>query len=68
MGLLLQPLEVVRDALAAGQLIRLLEDYHAPTRPMHMLYAPDRRITPKLRSFLDFASSVFGPDTAHTPR
>jgi hypothetical protein len=27
---------------------------------MHILYAPDRRITPKLRSFIDFAVARFG--------
>jgi hypothetical protein len=27
---------------------------------MHMLYAPDRRVTPKVRSFLDFAAAEFG--------
>lgn len=63
MGVLLQPQEVVRAALDAGSLVRLLPDYTAPTRPMHVLYAPDRRITPKLRSFLDFAVEVFGPES-----
>lgn len=60
MGILLQPLELVSSALADGRLVRLLPAYEAPTRPMHLLYAPDRRITPKLRSFLDFAMSAFG--------
>ncbi|MEE1714281.1 LysR family transcriptional regulator, partial [Pseudomonas aeruginosa] len=27
---------------------------------MHILYAPDRRMTPKLRSFLEFAREAFG--------
>jgi hypothetical protein len=27
---------------------------------MHILYAPDRRLTPKLRSFIDFAGATFG--------
>ena len=26
-----------------------------------LLYAPDRRMTPKLRSFIDFALTTFGP-------
>ncbi len=62
MGIILQPLEIVRAALADGSLVRLLPDYEAPSRPMHVLYAPDRRITPKLRSFLDFSMEVFGPE------
>lgn len=60
LGVILQPQELVRDALADGRLIPLLPDYKVPTRPLHLLYAPDRRITPKLRSFIDFAVRVLG--------
>lgn len=63
MGILLQPLEVVRAALADGSLVRLLPDYKAPSRSIHILYAPDRRITPKLKSFLDFSVEIFGPES-----
>lgn len=65
LGILLQPSELVRDALRSGHLVRLLPDYAAPSRPMHLLYAPDRRLTPKLKSFLDFATEAFGPGSAH---
>lgn len=37
-------------------------DYPIPTRPFHLLYAPDRRMTTKLCSFVDFALATFGPD------
>lgn len=60
MGVLLQPMELVRAELITGRLIALLPEYKIPTRPMHVLYAPDRRITPKLRSFIDFAVEQFG--------
>ncbi len=40
--------------------MRLLPDHAPPPRPMHVLHAPDRRITPKLRSFLDFLAARFG--------
>lgn len=60
LGVLLQPLEVVRGALESGDLVALLPDYPPPPRPLHALYAPDRRMTPKLRSFLDFAVERFG--------
>lgn len=62
MGIMLQPLELVRAELESGSLVRVLPDYSAPTRPMHILYAPDRRLTPKLRSFIDFAVGTFGRD------
>lgn len=59
-GILLQPLALVSDELEAGRLLRLLPDYEALARPLHMLFAPDRRMTPKLRSFLDYSLAAFG--------
>jgi DNA-binding transcriptional LysR family regulator len=64
MGIMLQPLELVRAELDAGRLVRVLPAYSTPTRPMHILYAPDRRLTPKLRSFIDFAVGAFGREAA----
>ncbi|WP_273646758.1 LysR substrate-binding domain-containing protein [Pseudomonas aeruginosa] len=48
------------DEIEASRLVRLLPAYDPPARPLHALYAPDRRMTPKLRSFLDFAVQRFG--------
>lgn len=61
MGVLLQPQELVAEEIQAGRLVRLLPAYEPVARPLHALYAPDRRMTPKLRSFLDFAVERFGP-------
>ena len=58
--MVLQPRELVGEALRNGTLVHLLPQYSVPASPMHILYAPDRRLTPKLRSFLDFASAAFG--------
>lgn len=60
LGIMLQPLELARDALADGRLLRLLPSYEVPSQPLHMLYLPDRRVTPKLRSFIDFSIAAFG--------
>jgi len=59
-GVLLQPSEVVTKALASGELVGILPAYHPPTRPLNVIYAHDRRVTAKLRSFLDFAVAKFG--------
>ncbi|WP_276146588.1 MULTISPECIES: LysR substrate-binding domain-containing protein [Pseudomonadota] len=48
--------------LAAGRLVRVLEGYALPARPMHLLYAADRRMTPKLRAFVDWMLRALGPD------
>lgn len=61
MGVLLQPLELVEQYIERGELTALLPDFPVPSRPLHLLYAPDHRLTPKLRSFLDFATLAFGP-------
>ncbi|OYR07748.1 lysR substrate binding domain protein [Brucella grignonensis] len=60
MGVLLQPLELVSDELVSGRLRRILQDYEPPARQLHALYAADRRMTPKLRTFLDFSVRKFG--------
>lgn len=60
LGVILQPLELVGDALRNGSLVRLLSQYAVPASPLHILYTPDRRMTPKLRSFLDFSVATFG--------
>jgi DNA-binding transcriptional LysR family regulator len=59
-GILLQPSELVVPYLQSGQLIEILPEYKAPTRPMHLVHTPDRRMTPKLRSFVDFILANFG--------
>jgi DNA-binding transcriptional LysR family regulator len=60
LGVVLQPMELVGGALRDGTLVRLLPQYPVPASAMNMLYAPDRRMTPKLRSFLDFAIEALG--------
>ncbi|MGN6806602.1 MAG: LysR substrate-binding domain-containing protein [Trinickia sp.] len=60
LGIILQPWELLRDDVESGRLVRLLPEYETPARPMHLLFSPDRRPTPKLRSFVDFITETFG--------
>ena len=60
LGIILHVEELLADDVVAGRLVRILPEWRSE-RPLHILYAPDRRITPKLRSFLDFAAANFGP-------
>jgi DNA-binding transcriptional LysR family regulator len=60
MGVLLQPAELIEPELEARRLVRVLPQYRPPNRPLHLLYAPDRQMTPKLRSFIEFAVAAFG--------
>ena len=59
-GVVLVAEDLARDALASGQLVRVLPGYEAPSRPMHLVFLADRRQTPKLRSFIDAAVEEFG--------
>ncbi|SDL45456.1 DNA-binding transcriptional regulator, LysR family [Janthinobacterium sp. OK676] len=64
MGVLLQPAELIEPELETGRLVHVLPKYRPPDRPLHLLYAPDRQMTPKLRSFIEFAVAAFGTHKA----
>lgn len=60
LGIIVQAEELTREDVAAGSLVRVLPDWEPSPRPMHLLFAPDRRLTPKLRSFIEFSARRFG--------
>ncbi|HUZ65018.1 MAG TPA: LysR family transcriptional regulator [Acetobacteraceae bacterium] len=60
LGITMQPEGMVREDFAAGRLVRVLPGYEAPSRPVSLLFAPDRQPTPKLRSFIDAVAAAFG--------
>jgi DNA-binding transcriptional LysR family regulator len=59
MGIVMLPEIMVSKDIEAGRLVRLLLDYMPPIRPMSLLYLRDRRMSPKLRSFVDFVVDRF---------
>ena len=61
-GVMLAAEDVLRQAINDGRLVRVLPGYEPPSRPMHLVYAADRRQTPKLRAFIDAAVIAFAPD------
>ncbi|WP_394843743.1 LysR family transcriptional regulator [Pendulispora brunnea] len=50
---------VVKDAIARGDLVPVLEDFPMLTRPIHALYPKNRHLLPKVRVFLDFIVELF---------
>lgn len=62
LGIIMQPQAMVAEDIAAGRLARVLPRYESPPRSMHIVYLPDRRLSPKLRSFIDFLIERFGDD------
>jgi len=57
--------DLAHASLASGQLVRVLPDYESPSRPLHLLFHPDRRQTPKLKSFI---GDVIAQFSSGTPR
>ncbi|NWB07874.1 LysR family transcriptional regulator [Pseudomonas sp. D5002] len=60
-GVVLGPEDFLRSALKSGELVRVLPDYEAPSRQMHLLYTANRQRTAKLRRFVDAVLLRFGP-------
>lgn len=59
-GIIMQPKVLLQEDIETGRLVRLLAKYEPRSRPLNAVFAPDKRMTPKLRSFLDFAAQKFG--------
>jgi len=59
LGIIIQPLFMVSDALARGDLVRLLPD-HPPTEDgVYALYPPGRNLSRKVRACLDHLAAAF---------
>lgn len=60
MGVVMLADALVQQDLKDGKLVALLQGYRLPSRPMHLVYAPDRYRLPKLRCFVEFALQMWG--------
>lgn len=47
---------MVKDALAAGRLVTVLDEFAPPESPVHLVYPEGRALPAKTRAFLDFAA------------
>ena len=59
-GIVMQRAELVADGIAEGRLQPLLSNYTIQSRPRHIVWLENRRMTPKLRAFIDFVAEVYG--------
>lgn len=62
LGIVMQPAILLAADVEAGRMVQLLADYELPSRPMHVVFLPDRYRSPKLRSFIDYMVERFGQD------
>ena len=62
LGLVMQPEVLLADDLASGRLVAVLPDCVPLPRPVHLVYAPDRRQLPKLSRFIAHVLQALGLD------
>jgi DNA-binding transcriptional LysR family regulator len=62
LGILSQPEILLAEDVRQKRLVRVLPTWSLPARPMHIVYAADRRATPKLQCFIAFIVKHFGRD------
>ena len=58
-GIAMLRLEFVNDDLDSGRLVRVLPDYKTLSRPHHLVWLQSRRMTPKLRAFIDYVAELY---------
>jgi DNA-binding transcriptional LysR family regulator len=62
LGIALCSTWLVRDDLKSGKIVQILPDYReAPSIGVHAVYACKQYIPAKLRVFIDYLASVYGP-------
>jgi Transcriptional regulator len=58
-GITIAPLSQVKNYLASGELLRILEDFNPPPRPLYLLYSPELNRRTKIQVFIDAAVRWF---------
>ncbi len=58
-GIAMLPDYLAAEDLAAGRLVRLFPEFDFARAPLQLVYLPDRHMTPKMKSFVDFITQHF---------
>ena len=59
LGFIQAPGYAVDELVAQGRLNAVLADWQTPELPIHMLYAPNRYLSAKVRAFIDWTVALF---------
>ena len=62
LGIAMAPHFLFTDALAAGDLRRILEDWPLPGLPIHALHLARRHVPARIRLFVEYAAQAFAND------
>ena len=60
-GIAMLPDYLTATDIQAGRLVQLFSEYDFSRAPLHLVYLPDRQMTPKMRSFVEFVFARIGP-------
>ncbi|SCC51307.1 transcriptional regulator [Kosakonia oryziphila] len=61
LGIVMQPEILLSEDMVSGRLVRLFQDWHIRERQVWLLYFRDKRMTPKIRAFINFSLEKFSP-------
>jgi DNA-binding transcriptional LysR family regulator len=64
-GIALGPEIALRDNIDAGSLVHIMPEFEGPVRPVHLIYACDRQMTPKLRCFVEMVTDALSNHAAN---
>ncbi len=59
LGLIQAPCYTIDAAVLDGRLVSLLDEWHPDESPVHVLYAPNRYLSAKVRVFIDWTVDLF---------
>lgn len=59
LGIIQAPTYSVHESIKSGRLIPLLSDWQSSSNPVHIVYAPNRYISAKVRVFIDWTIALF---------
>ena len=59
LGIMQAPLMQVTDALATGELVRVLPDWEIDPLPVYIMYPQNRHLSAKVRVFVDWVAEMF---------
>jgi DNA-binding transcriptional LysR family regulator len=60
-GIAMLPDYLAAPDVEAARLVRLFSEYDLSRAPLQLVYLPDRQMTPKMRSFVEFILERMGP-------
>jgi DNA-binding transcriptional LysR family regulator len=59
LGILVQPIYIVYDDIAAGRLVPVLDDWDLPRLTINLAYPSRKHLSAKVRTFIDFVAEHF---------